>query len=44
MKPVRLKARLDEGTLSRYRLVDDEEWKEVAGGIEIPARSAAIVL
>lgn len=43
-EPVRLKARLDEGTLSRYRLVDDEEWKEVAGGIEIPARSAAIVL
>lgn len=43
-EPVRLKARLDEGTLSRYRLVDDEEWKEAAGGIEIPARSAAIVL
>jgi hypothetical protein len=40
------KAVLDDGgTLSRYRLVDGEEWHPVPGGeIVIPARSAVVVL
>ena len=33
-----------ETAFTRYRLVDCGEWKSVADGIEIPARSAAIVL
>lgn len=36
-------AQLDAGELSNYRLVDDAELKPIAGGIVIPARSAAIV-
>jgi hypothetical protein len=36
---------LDNGqALSRYRLVDDPTWKPVAGGIQLPPRSAAVVV
>lgn len=37
-------ARLNSGTPSRYRTVDDDAWKPAAGGIVIPARSAVLVL
>ncbi|MDE2775373.1 MAG: DUF6259 domain-containing protein [Chloroflexota bacterium] len=30
--------------LSRYRLVDSDQWTPVSGGIAIPARSAAVVI
>lgn len=43
-EPVSLRATLDEGTLNEYRLVEDPQWKSVRDGIEIPARSAVIVL
>ncbi|MBE5767786.1 MAG: hypothetical protein E7335_11650 [Clostridiales bacterium] len=36
-------AELDNGTLTRYRLVDDAAFKSTENGIVIPARSAAIV-
>jgi len=42
--PVCVHARLDQGLLTRYRLVDDPEWRPTVGGIRIPARSAVIVL
>jgi len=36
---------LEDGSqLSRYRLVDDPEWKGAKGGIVIPPRSAAVVI
>ncbi len=36
---------LDNGQLlKRYRLVDDPQWKDVAGGIHLPPRSAAVVV
>ena len=41
--PVCVNAELDSGALTRYRLVDDPQFKPVAGGIVIPPRSAAIV-
>ena len=30
--------------LTRYRLVDSDQWTPVNGGIAIPARSAAVVI
>ena len=38
-----LHASLENGILTKYRLVDDELFKPVAGGIVIPPRSAAVV-
>lgn len=37
-------ARLETGTLTRYRTVDDAQWKNASGGIAIPPRSAVLVL
>ena len=42
-EPVTVRATLDVGTISRYRLVDDETIRPAGGGIVIPARSAAVV-
>jgi hypothetical protein len=43
--PVTVSANLDSGeTLSRYRLVDDSEWRPVQSGIIIPAQSAVVVI
>jgi hypothetical protein len=33
-----------EGTLTRWRLVDDPAWHKFAGVIELPAQSAAVVI
>ena len=41
---VMVSARLEKGALTKYRTVDSDEWKPVAGGIVIPARSAVLVL
>ena len=41
--PLRVTARLDKGTLARYRTVDEDVWHPAAGGIAIPARSAVVV-
>jgi hypothetical protein len=36
---------LDNGqALGRYRLVDDPAWRSTAGGIVLPAMSAAVVV
>jgi hypothetical protein len=36
---------LDNGQpLTRYRLVDDPTWRPLAEGIQLPPRSAAVVL
>jgi hypothetical protein len=36
---------LDEGChVTRYRLVDDPEWRSTAGGLTIPPRSAAVAV
>jgi hypothetical protein len=44
-KTITLQATLDNGeSLSKYRLIDDEEWKPVASGIILPPQSAAVVL
>jgi hypothetical protein len=44
-EPVTVQAAADDGqALSRYRLVDDPQWRPTAGGIQIPPRSAAVVL
>ena len=37
-------AYLEQGALTKYRTVDSDEWKPIAGGIVIPARSAVLVL
>jgi hypothetical protein len=37
-------ARLETGNLTRYRTVDDAQWRSAAGGIAIPPRSAVLVL
>ena len=42
--PVCVTAELESGALTRYRTVDEAEWKRIAGGINIPARSAVLVL
>ena len=42
--PVTVSASLDEGTLTRWRTVEDETWHEDAGKIRIPPRSAVLVL
>jgi len=34
----------EAGRLKRYRLVEDEAWKPIVGGVVLPPRSAAIVL
>jgi hypothetical protein len=42
---VTVKAALnDGGTLGRYRLVDDAEWRSTEGGITIPPCSAAVAI
>lgn len=44
-KTVTVQARLDDGNiLSKYRLVDDPEWKSTQDGITIPPQSAAVVI
>jgi hypothetical protein len=43
-EPVCVTASLDEGALSKYRTVDEDVWHPVAGGIQIPVRSAVIVV
>ena len=42
--PLRVTASLAQGTLARWRTVDDETWRPVAGGIALPPRSAAVAL
>ena len=42
-KAITVHAELDEGNLTRYRLVDDAAFKCTENGITIPTRSAAIV-
>ena len=37
-------AELESGKLTQYRTVDEDIWHPVAGGINIPARSAVLVL
>ena len=34
----------ESGRLRKYRLVEDEAWKPIEGGVVLPPRSAAIVL
>ena len=44
-RAVTVQVRLDDGSaLSRYRLVDDPQWRDVAGGVVIPPASAAVVI
>lgn len=44
-KTICVQARLDDGgALTRYRLVDDAQWKTTAGGVTIPPLSAAVVM
>lgn len=44
-KAVTAQLALESGeTLTRYRLVDDPQWKDAAGGIHIPPLSAAVVI
>jgi hypothetical protein len=42
--PVSVRAKLDDGTIQKYRTVDQDEWKTATGGILIPARSAVLVV
>lgn len=39
-----LNAKLENEDLNRYRLVEDESWKEIADGIVIPPLSAALAI
>lgn len=42
---VTVEARLDDGTeFSRFRIVGEECWRSVEGGIELPPMSAAVIL
>lgn len=42
---ITVNASLENGAaLNRYRLVDDPEWKPVAGGITIPPQSAVVII
>ena len=43
-QPACVTAALCQGKLTRYRTVDTDDWLPVYGGIQIPARSAVIVL
>lgn len=43
--PVTVQASMDDGqTLNAYRLVDESQFRPLAGTIEIPARSAVVVI
>ena len=42
---MKVKAKLDNGQkLSKYRLVDNPEWKNISAGIVIPPYSAVVVI